>query len=383
MLSVTALVLSLWLTIQKWTGNIDSLAGCGSDSGCFDILGSKWSMVMGYVPVSVFSCLLYLTMIISLRMRGEWVFWLQSLFAWIILSAAVWFIGLQVFILHTICSYCMVMHGLGIGIALIFLTSISRAQGSRRGLIRTLLPAVILVVTLALVQHYGPAPDTHRLEKSSTDKLKPKPSVGVDIHSVGQGRLVYFMADTKSYRVASLPHLGRPDAKHVVVKYFDYTCEACLSTHEYLDDLISRYPSQLAVVVLAVPLERGCNAHMPAGLKDQPNACKLARLSLRVWKAQPEVFAEFHQNLFDCCQQPYEVAEAIAYSMVDPERLNAVDGSWVEAVLQQNVTDYASLMQDTPVLPKLLIKESVLLNGKTKDRETLEHLLKKELLIEP
>ena len=144
-----------------------------------------------------------------------------------------------------------------------------------------------------------------------------------------------------------------------------------------------KYPSQLAVIVLPVPLERDCNPHLPIGLKDHPNACKLARLSLRVWKAQPDAFAEFHSTLFDCCKQPYEVAEAIAYSLVAAEKLDAVDDTWVEAVMQQNITDYASLAHDTPVMPKLLIKDSVLLNGKTKDIETLERLLEQQLKLKP
>ena len=57
-LSAAAFALSFWLTVQKWTGNIDSLAGCGAGSDCANVLGSKWSMVMGLIPVSVFSCLL-------------------------------------------------------------------------------------------------------------------------------------------------------------------------------------------------------------------------------------------------------------------------------------------------------------------------------------
>jgi len=64
-------------------------------------------------------------------------------------------------------------------------------------------------------------------------------------------------------------------------------------------------------------------------------------------------------------------------------KLDSVDNAWIEAVLQQNVIDYASLARDTPVMPKLLIKKSVLLNGKTKDLDTLEHLLEQQLPMEP
>lgn len=390
-LSVVALLLSSWLTIQKWAGNIDSLAGCGSGSGCSNVLGSKWSMVMGYVPVSVFSCLLYLAMIISLWMREAWVIWLRSLLSWILLVAAIWFIGLQFFILRTVCPYCMAVHGLGVGIAFVALTSRAGGQsaGARCGLLRTLLPAIVLVASLALIQFYGPSPDTHRLDKSSSDVFDAVAIPGgdvamiTDIHSAGEGRLLSFMGDTKTYRVEPLPHLGQVGAKYVLIKYFDYTCEACSEMHEYLDALMLKYPSQLALIVLPVPLERACNSYMPVGLQDHANACKFARLSLRVWKAQPEVFAEFHRTLFECSKQPYEVAEAVAYSLVDPVKLDVVDASWIEGILQQNIQDYASLSRDTPVMPKLLIKESVLLNGKTKNIDTLENLLEQELKLQP
>ena len=91
------------------------------------------------------------------------------------------------------------------------------------------------------------------------------------------------------------------------------------------------------------------------------------------------MFAEFHRSLFEYRDQPYEVAEAIAYSLVDPDKLDAVDKAWIKALLQQNITDYASFVADTPVMPKLLIKDSLIVHGKTKDGETLETLLKKHL----
>ena len=91
------------------------------------------------------------------------------------------------------------------------------------------------------------------------------------------------------------------------------------------------------------------------------------------------MFAEFHRSLFEYRDQPYEVAEAIAYSLVDPDKLDAVDKAWIKALLQQNITDYASFAGDTTVMPKLLIKDSLIVHGKTKDGETLETLLKKHL----
>ena len=377
-LSMLAFGLGLWLTIQKWTGQINSLAGCGSGSGCANVLGSKWSMVLGIVPVSVFSCLLYLAMVASLWMRGTLVDWARSLMAWMLLLAAMWFIAVQLFVIRAICPYCMIIHGVGITIGLIVLLCMPPLRKTKAWLMQTLLPAVMLVAALALIQHYGPEPETHLLAESILGDSKSN-SATPDIHAQGAGRTVFFLDNAKSFRVEQLPHLGKTDASHVLVKYFDYTCEACLDTHEYLDDLLAKYPGQLAVIVLPVPLERACNPHLPLGLKDHRNACKFAELALRVWRADPEIFPSFHQSLFECRDQPYEVAEALAYAMIDPSKLDTVDHSWVIKVLEQNVSDYSLFVRDTPVMPKLLVKETLMVNGKTKDRETLERLLQEQL----
>ncbi len=372
---VAAFVLSLWLTIQKWTGKIESLAGCGAGSGCANVLGSKWSMVWAVIPVSVFSCLLYLALIVTLCRRGHWVAWLRSLLAWVLLVAALWFIALQFFVVRTLCPYCMVIHGLGITIGFMVLWSRAEKEEARAGWITTLLPAILLVSALALIQHFGPSPETHRLADSS-EKKPERPDRGkADAHAMGDGREIWFLDKTKSFRVEYLPRIGGVDADHVLVKYFDYTCEACMSMHEYLDKLMLKYPGKLAVIVLPVPLERECNPHLPLGIKDHPNACRLASLSLQVWQADPDRFAEFHRGLFDCHDQPYEVAEALAYSLVEPARLDAVDQTRVKALLDQNIADYASFVHETPVMPKLLIKGNLILHGKTKDLKTLEMLL--------
>jgi len=41
-----------------------------------------------------------------------------------------------------------------------------------------------------------------------------------------------------------------------MVKYFDYTCEACRDMHEELDILLEKYDGQLAVIVLPTPLNK-------------------------------------------------------------------------------------------------------------------------------
>ena len=211
-LAVVAFVLSLWLTIQKLTGKIDALAGCGAGSGCANVLGSKWSMVLGVIPVSVFSCILYLALMVSLWMRGGMVRWFRMLLAWMFLAAAVWFTALQLFVMHSICPYCMTMHGIGVVLGVFVLVSEVSLGGTLRRFFAPLILAIILVVALALIQHFGPGPETHRVDDAKgerrVDRVEPK----VTAHSAGDGRLVSFLDGTKSYRLDQLPHLGTSNA---------------------------------------------------------------------------------------------------------------------------------------------------------------------------
>ena len=138
---------------------------------------------------------------------------------------------------------------------------------------------------------------------------------------------------------------------------------------------MAKYPGKLAVIVLPVPLERECNPHLPLGMKDHSNACRFAALALRIWRADRSKFAEFHQWLFEYHDQPYEAAEAMAYSLVGADKIESVDTSWVEAMLKQNVADYKMLLKDTPVMPKILLGGSQIMQGKAKDTGTLERLL--------
>ncbi len=377
LLALVAFSLSLWLTVQKLTGKIDTLAGCGAGSGCANVLGSKWSMVFGVVPVSVLSCLLYLGVLASLFFPVRVAGWFRLLAAWLCIGAAVWFTGLQLLVMHTICPYCMVMHGLGVLLGGGILVSEVKSGWSVGRAVLPLLVAVPLVAGLAAVQHFGPEPETHLVD--DTVVVEETGDVDAGIHAAGEGRVVSFFNGRKLYRVGELPHLGEVDAGHVIVKYYDYTCEACRDVHGRLEKVMEKYPGKLAVVVLAVPLDRECNPHLPQGVKDHRDACKFARLSLRVWRAEPEKFREFHKWLFEFHDQPYEVAEAMAYSLVGAEKMDAVDAKWIDAVLAENVSDYRQLTSQTPVMPKILLKGAKVLHGVTRDAGTLEDVLQQEL----
>lgn len=372
LLAAISAVLSIWLTVQKLNGSITTLAGCGGGSDCANVLGSEWSMVLGVIPVSVFSALLYLGVLVSIWMRGITVSWFRQLAAWIIVGSAVWFTVLQVVLIGAFCKYCMSMHAVGMALAVLIL--VMEFTKKERFLQRTamLLPsALIFVLSLAAVQYFGPKPVSHRV-----DEVKIQASDG-DIHAKGEGRVVKFFDGKKSYRVQALPHVGDVNAKHVVVKYFDYTCDACREMHEDLEVLLEKYNGQIAVVLLPVPINRNCNPHLPVGTKDHEGACELATLALRVWRADPEKFKNFHSLLFESGELPVEAAEAMAVGLVGQSKLPTVDDPWVRAVLSQNLEDYKIFSQKTPVMPKLAIMGTALMQGSAGDEEVLEAELKR------
>ena len=58
-------------TYLGWTGlQSGSVAGCGPESGCGDVLSSRWSSWLG-VPVSLLALPLYLVLIVSALRVGK------------------------------------------------------------------------------------------------------------------------------------------------------------------------------------------------------------------------------------------------------------------------------------------------------------------------
>ena len=124
--SLAAAALSAYLAFLSLTQGV--ALGCGPESSCERVLSSRWAYWLG-LPVSLFA--------VSVdgllfgwsfhvgpgwpveRRRLAWT-WLISL-AVLVSGAALWFVGLQLFVMHWICPYCMAAHASGaIAAGLIF-----------------------------------------------------------------------------------------------------------------------------------------------------------------------------------------------------------------------------------------------------------------------
>ena len=140
------------------------VAGCGLESGCNQVLQSRWAYWLD-LPVSLPAVLVYLalfgtTVLLQKRtspddQRGSWA--AIIILSVIVAGAALWFVGLQVFVIKAFCKFCMTAHACGFAAALLCLKNIPLAAdpdtpmwstgSGKRGVPR---PAVLTLVLIGL-----------------------------------------------------------------------------------------------------------------------------------------------------------------------------------------------------------------------------------------
>ncbi|MCA9196395.1 MAG: hypothetical protein KDA87_02615 [Planctomycetales bacterium] len=360
-LASIAACISGWLAWHSLFDPEAVVAACGTASGCNEVLASRWSVWFG-LPVSLPASLIYLTLAGIAGPWGPWTanrrWWAHALSATIALSV-LWFVGLQVFLLHAYCKLCLSVHACGLAIGLVWLgsawqrtrtrpksetpPSVFATAGSAAETItpvaysrQLLLAAVSCGFILLAGQLASKGPDSHvvtEIALADTEVMNSEePAVSPRIDStpspagtnspfdssaarvskesnssstttvwkpevapVTQPRIVPLAGGVMKVPVHLFPHLGPDDAELVAMELFDYTCKSCRETSKLIDEAVQHYNGRLLVLVVPSPMHRDCNGHMKAEFKDHPLACEYARLAMAVWKAKPTAFAEFHQ----------------------------------------------------------------------------------------
>lgn len=369
--------LSLWLSIEKITGNISNLAGCGQGSGCNDVLGSKWSVLWKLIPVSIVSLGLYFVTACSLWIAHPVAVFLRRLAMWLFLGAAVWFTALQLWVIGEICRYCMVMHILGVSTA-IGLALFEPKMLTKRALLPALPLAVIGVATLAVIQIYGPVPDTYQVDEVRGDLLQLPEQLPDELTS--KTRRLSYLDGKLTFRLGEYPFMGSKEAPHVIVKYFDYTCAACRKAHLHVQQTLMRRPDEVAVILLPVPLNPDCNPHFPLRQKEHANACFLAHYAYTVWVSKPAAFSEYHDWLMNHPFVDVNDARAKAESLVGKEVFQReLRNPKVRKMMDASISHYAAFVHLNPVMPKILLGQSLLMHGKAQDADAFEASLKEKL----
>jgi protein-disulfide isomerase len=237
-----------------------------------------------------------------------------------------------------------------------------------------------------------PSPGTRALNKPIVPRVPPTDPAAASAIPVTEpstvatpatetGHVVSYFGGAIKYTVEEVPLLGKPDAAHILVKYFDYTCPACKRMHHDLDAAMRAYPDELAVIVMPCPLERHCNPHSPTlrpGQRDpHAEACGLSTLALSVWRADRSKFRRFHDELFDRQGNiTLKAAQIMASGLVGEEAVgHAGDNRWAAELIQHSVSIYGRLKSRNPRMPKLLLGDRKVMHGIVSDSVGFQRVL--------
>ena len=390
LLSFSALIICFVLFGMKLNGSITSLAGCGGEGGCSQVMGSRWSEWF-HVPVTLWAGLLYLSILVLTlppvqRWLGRTGDQLLAAAGVILAGAAVYFLCLLYFEMKDHCPWCLALHLTGLTVAGIILTAAVRTQreGGRGVLEAAMLSGLAAIGVLAAGQVWGPRPDTHLITESGlkeeTGPVVPAAPAAVTSR---EARVVSFHEGKLNYDAAALPIIGSPDARFVLVEYFDYTCRSCRNMAGDLQALKQKWPGVFSVIVLPTPLNRACNPFLKSHVEDHPGACELARLALAVWHTKPESFAPFHEYLYTLrlpvTEASVKEARAKAEALSGAAAIAAaLDDSRVSGQITENIGNFARLTSENIVMPKLLLRGQVMMHGPARDAETFVRAIEQQ-----
>lgn len=299
LLGAVALALCVVMSIHSLSGA--GLVGCAPSSSCDGVLGSRWSLVLGVLPVSVLAAGLYVSFLICLFLLDKaddetapMVWNVLIVMSGAVAGSAIWFLLLQKFELGMFCKYCIAAHSVGLVLAVIMLITARRCGVRSRALWVSFAVGLALAGALAAFQH-----------------------LTVERNHYSEGHSDVELPDMSRY---GFPLMGESGADHTYTLLYDYQCSHCRKVHEAVSEIVSSHPEEYAFVLCPTPLSNACNPYIPAGEDHFAGSCELARLSLAVWMLEPERFAEMDGFLWE--KQDSAAAYDYACSLVGKSRLD-------------------------------------------------------------
>jgi uncharacterized membrane protein len=197
-----------------------------------------------------------------------------------------------------------------------------------------------------------------------------------------QDRLESYLGGRIRLNTHHWPIVGDPDAKHVLVELFDYTCPHCRTMNQHLQVARQRFGDNLAILTLPVPLNSNCNSTVSVTKQQHFDACELGRLAVAVWRLDPDQFEDYHNWLFEN-PQPRSAGEARrkAEEMVGAEALRT---ELQKPIAGKFITQHVELYRraDAGTIPKLLFTH-ITIKGEMRSADELCNLLQRELKIAP
>jgi uncharacterized membrane protein len=340
-LFATALGIAIYLAWQSAAGEV--MPGCGPESGCGQILNSRWS-VAGGVSVSLLGAGVYALLLISALRRGTVPPW-QRQAEWVasglVLGGALWFTIVQAFILHAFCPWCSAAHLLAsAGVGALWVARRKAAappHQDRPGLALSALP-LAAVAGLAILQALTSAPEQIRQQTLPHSIVSDSGFL-----SLYGGRI--------TLDPAALPLIGLPNATMTAVALTDFTCPHCRELHGTLTQLAGQRPGQFSTVLLPAAYE--------------PEARELHRIMLALWRIDAERYRKLSEELASGAVDPNTktVLELIQQQL---------DGRFYELAWAQS-----GWVQDTMRLGEELLA----LNGRESGAATLPQIMMRDKVL--
>jgi len=367
LLSVVALVLSIVMALHSLRGT--AMIGCGAGSSCDNVLGSRWSSLLGVIPVAGLAAGVYLAILLCLLfVRDKEI----APLAWkillvlggAILGSAIWFFILQKWMLGQFCKYCMATHSIG-----------------------------IIVTGLLWYQAHRNCPSKLNPVCGAAGLLLAACLAGIQLLTTP--RNAYDRGDSADalplLDVRETPVLGSEDAAYRINLMFDYQCSHCRKIHFAAKEITESRPD-IAFVLVPCPLSYACNPYVPASGADRfAGSCDLARLALAVWLADSAKFAGFDEWLFTADDPakgwyPRSVEDATLRAAQllggDAQLSEALRNAATDAILSRSFELFGrTTMQGKSGIPRLVYRSQWVI-PEVNDAAGLMEILAKEFNIE-
>jgi len=392
-----ALIISLYLAYTSLSSG--QVAGCGAGSSCNDVLTSRWAYWFK-LPVSVPAVGFYLLILIATFIAGPnravatqrraWTVLITGAFA--VLGAALWFIGLQALI-GSWCKYCMTAHGLGATGAVLLLMAApfvirhGNETPSLFGVGHRAWPAILgmlALVPLVAGQYLSTPPSASvvKLEKSTTEAAAPNIAAEPaqpEAPPVEKSRLFSLHNGKYQFDLYSVPLIGNPEAAHVMVSLFDYTCSHCRNMHERLLRVQNLYSNELAIVLMPMPLDSSCNPLITKTHPDHVDACQYARIALALFKSREEVFHDYEHWFFETPRpRPLDKVRLKAAEWSGSTDFNSVlKAPGIEAWIQLGIQIFRANYDQTKkgILPMIMAGPAIMAGEVKSDQELVDFLV--------
>jgi uncharacterized membrane protein len=312
---------------------------------CEAVLHSRWSQ-LGSVPVAWLAMGMHGLLGFALLRSANSAFWAKaSAFAAMsVLAAALWFTGVQHFVLGEYCRWCLTVHGLGASGSLMALGLI---RGRSEWSWQTPAWSVAAVSGLAIMQLS--LPETATAKSQPTVVAQKDESVKVSADGS-----VHVFENEIALKEGDWPLIGTWSAEAKAIALTDYTCEHCRSLHRQLTRTQERFGEQLNVVLIPAVRDR--------------HSEEIQKLMLCLWKAHPQVHDDLSRRLIsgDLKAQVNEV-HALAKTLLphtqDLDRTLIEHAGWATEKLAaaKAIQDSATKAANSDHLPKLVLGKEILI----------------------